>query len=82
MNTKTTLEKRVRSLHRAVIGAPPVVENPETKRLPWHCDCGKLEAILGGRVVQRNGSRIRDRLKCLFLIRLFHAKRRNAKWIF
>ena len=29
---------------------------------------------LGGRVVQRNSSRTRDRLKCLLLARLFYVK--------
>ena len=44
--------------------------------------CYNTQQSLGGRVVRRNNSRIRDRLRCLFLIRLFSWIRRNAKWIF
>lgn len=44
--------------------------------------CYNTRQSLGGRVARRNNSRIRDRLRCLLLIRLFSWIRRNAKWIF
>lgn len=40
-------------------------------RLTIHLPSGIIPSFAGGRAVQRNGSRIRRRLKCLFLVRLF-----------
>lgn len=38
--------------------------------------CCNPPCSLGGRVLRRNDSRIRRRLKCLFLVRLFSFSRR------
>ena len=45
-------------------------------RLTIHLPSGITPSFAGGRAVQRNGSRIRRRLKCLFLVRLFSFSRR------